>query len=87
MGIESAIVIHQDRSMMSKYGELVVLVTIVVDVIPAELTIFDEDNYLQKDSEKFLDNHNIGYQPSQKIIGIFKYKQVKFVILLCKTAQ
>ena len=47
--------------MLSKNGELVVPVTIVVDMIPVELTVFEEDDYSQKDSEKFLDNHNIGY--------------------------
>lgn len=47
------------------------IATVVTDSVPARMTVFEEDEDNQKDSEKLLDSHQSGYLPGQKMIGIF----------------
>ena len=47
------------------------LATVVVDSVPARLTVFEEEEDNQKDTEKLLDDNQSGYRPGQKMIGIF----------------
>ena len=47
------------------------IATVVTDSVPARMTVFEEEEDNQKDSEKLLDNHQSGYLAGQKMIGIF----------------
>ena len=64
--------VHQDRIMLTKRGELVVLASVVIDSVPNEMTIFEDEEELNKTNQHELDDHS-KYIRSQKLIGVFRW--------------
>ena len=67
--------------MLTKKGEVIVIASAVVEEIDENLTIFDQS----EDSNKNTKHDDRLYNQSQKLLGIFQTKQIKFIFILCKT--
>lgn len=78
--------IYDDRTMLSKTGELFVLASVVIDEIEESLTIFSETTEQGPDEslKSNVDDYS-EYRQSSKIFGVFKHKQINLVLIVCRT--
>ena len=56
-GFDTTFMLHSDCRMLSQKGELILLASVVIDSIPENMTIFDDED--MKDTDKSQDDHSM----------------------------